>query len=324
MGIKNEKTNALSLEDVLLFLECGSSLGLKVGGIGNLDINHFRHIEILQLDDFPTDKDTWFFKDVSLSDVGNQLDVCWIQNGMNQVDEAIDANGMTPAEWMKSKTRWMLTRVRNVPISTARGRWKLTTGKLVEIARAWIDEKARWLAMREYVELRGGLWTLLPLCNQHMPISGDFYVIPTLGAKEAGYYYEESSHHTVQVALGMAFRRQYDWRVRFTCTGAFNLYLPVLPQNLKHVFASRDRNIDNGRRSALKHWVSRYWRSLPGEKGLALQEQVQVIEHLRGREHFTWQGLEALILPSEDSVKMARSIKVAMPTPRPKRLAAKP
>lgn len=305
---------SLTLEDLLLFLEFSEDAGIKCGGVTEVDLRHFRNVEITACEDFPIDElhpDLWIFSDVTLEDLGGQFDVCFLGRGIQ------DDHPDQLEKELRSPVRWQLTRVRTVPLKTARGRWQLVSGKLVEYAVCFLHENATWFAARIYYELRKNQWVKLPSCNLHMPngASESYF-----GGHQSLYEFHEDDHLRIQLAMGLSFTRQYYWRVRFQISDLFAVYLPVLPQGLKAIFADRDRNEVTGRKDALRHWVKRYWRALPGEKVLALQEQVRVIEHLRGKEKFNWQGLSGEILPSEDALRALRKSQAEMPSPRPRRI----
>lgn len=313
---------AVTLEDLLVFLECSKVAPEKVGGVRDVDLRYFRNMNACHLADFDVEDahpDLWIFSDVTWEDLQGQFDVCWVQSPQNE-DERDDDYKARP-KWLQSRPRWQINRIRSLPIKEARGRWKLVTGKIVEFGQCLLLENGTWLGLREHYELRKEQWITLPPCKAFQANSNpDFYYAPVLGAHDALYEYEEEKQLPVQLGLGYAFLIQYIWRVKFQISDLFSVFLPVLPQNLKSIFADRDRNEVTGRRDALKHFVQRYWRALPGEKAMALQEQVQVIEHLRGREKFDWQGFQGEILPSQDALRALRQAQDLMPTPRPRRL----
>jgi hypothetical protein len=313
---------AVALEDLLLFLECSKDAPVKARGVNDVDLRYFRNMNACHLAGYDVEDahpDMWIFSDVTWDDLQGQFDVCWVQTP-HRDDEADDGQESRP-KWLQSRARWQINRIRSFPIREARGRWKLVTGKIVEYGHCLLLENGTWLGLRQHYELRKGQWITLPPCKAFQANGNpDFVYAPVLGAHDALYEYEQERQLPIQLGLGYAFLIQYIWRVKFQISDLFSVYLPVLPQNLKSIFADRERSEATGRRAALKHFVQRYWRALPGEKALALQEQVQVIEHLRGREKFNWQGFQGEILPSQDALRALRRAQESMPKPRPRKL----
>src|SRR5262249_27689510 len=151
------------------------------------------------------------FSDVSWEDLNGQFDVCYLTHKCREDD---DDDGLPKPKWLESPSRWQLTRIRSLPLKTARGRWKLITGKLVEMAVCLLLENSTWFGVRKHFELRNKQWITLPPCKAFQANSNpDFHYAPNLGAHDSLYEFEQDEQLRIQLAMGFAFSRQYEWHV---------------------------------------------------------------------------------------------------------------
>jgi hypothetical protein len=99
-----------------------------------------------------------------------------------------------------------------------------------------------------------------------------------------------------QIYLGLWALRPRQWRVYFALDEHPGIELPTDPVGARAAFRLRDLPAGQGRRAALRHWVTEHWRQSRDD---AAEERL-VREHLRGERRFAWHGLHCEITPSLD------------------------
>lgn len=210
-----------------------------------------------------------FFGDAKPSDVG-AFDISWL----GSVDEMPASGGFS------------LQRHRRVPLKEVRGKFALQTGVVVESSTAVINPAATYESAKMLYEYRGGKW--ISVANHAGFRSGTFVA---------------EEHHAIQMAMGIAFTRQYEWRVSLGWVGCPTISFVTDPVGAREVFRLRDLPNGRSRRSALRHWVREHWRRARRDGA----EESKVRAHLRGATEFTWNGLACRIMPSADDLSKAGS-----------------
>ncbi|MBZ5619883.1 MAG: hypothetical protein LAQ69_14340 [Acidobacteriia bacterium] len=213
-----------------------------------------------------------FFADAKPSDVG-AFDICWLGG-------ARDDDGGN----MSADQAFTLQRHRRLPLKDVRGRFPMRTGVVVESSIAFIKANATYESARMLYEYRGGKWVA---------------VASHSGLRAPSFF--EQEHLAIQLAMGMAFSRQYEWRVSLGWAGCPTISFLTDPVGAREVFRLRDIPNGQSRRSALRHWVVEHWRKSRRDDA----EVAKVRTHLRGSTDFTWNGLACRILPSADDVRKA-------------------
>lgn len=205
-----------------------------------------------------------------------------------------------------------ISRVRVVPSERARRLYTLW-GKqprypLVKVEEIVANLKTGAATVREVNYYRhcregrqAGSWE--PLAAQavspHSGLSGALRISgrTTLSGGEM-HTHEQSG--CVGLAVAMEFCARTLWSVKVAaCGGRCRLRYFTDATGAAHFFRLRDLPADAARRPALLHWVRQHARR-------ALEpEPTTVVGHLRGRETFTWAGLQCEVLPPADRVPAA-------------------
>lgn len=96
-----------------------------------------------------------------------------------------------------------------------------------------------------------------------------------------------------QILLGAQFNLENQCYVYLKPDGAeIGFKYPITSlQQVKELFSLRDIPDGYKRRAALRHWVAKYARRKPAKP----DELVEVKEHLRGKQDFTWFGISGSI-----------------------------
>lgn len=192
-----------------------------------------------------------------------------------------------------------IVRVRRVGLDEVRG-YRITSPHITRLDVALIYHDGRLRTFRELLSWAGnGLW--LP--------------VPVAGWSNAA---DESSHteirQVVNMALGVAFTRRYDWRVTVGLNRPV-LSFPTDPAGVLAAFRARDKPEGKGRRDPLRHWVERHWRRNSSEgtetaEGTETEvSKTEVREHLRGGIKFNMGGYSWEITPSEFDLERASKAK---------------
>ena len=132
-------------------------------------------------------------------------------------------------------------------------------------------------------------------------------------ANHAGFdqgHFVEQEHFAIQLAMGIAFSREYEWRVSLGWTGHPSISFVTDPVGAREVFRLRDIANGQSRRSALRQWIGEHWRRTRRDD----REERRVRAHLRGATQFTWNGLECRIMPSADDLRKAATVQSASGT----------
>ena len=102
-------------------------------------------------------------------------------------------------------------------------------------------------------------------------------------------------------ALGLTFQHEYLWSAVFTMQNHAPFCIPTSARGALALFKLRDKPDAGGRRPALHHWVAEHYR-----KTRLAEEEVGVREHLRGKQTFTWSGINVELRPSPYDQERAR------------------
>lgn len=91
--------------------------------------------------------------------------------------------------------------------------------------------------------------------------------------------------------VGRALADRYEWTVTMRVDEGPRIAFPATPEGARQAFKLRDLAPGKNRRDALRHWVSKHWRSTNTSTH-------EVRKHLRGKVEFVWSGIECEIIPS--------------------------
>jgi hypothetical protein len=246
----------------------------------NIPLTHFDGAEATfaypeELGGMTSHGDRNFFCDVSPSDLtGCDWDISWLHKAKGHV---------IPSKENKTPV-YAVTRVRRVPLKEIRGFFPLKTGLVIEYAQAVIYNDGSYTPSREYLERRGGIWIVVGQPREVYPEPID-----------------EQGAVNIQLSLGFAFTRYYDWMVKIRAHPALpSIALATDPIGAREAFKMRDVPKGKSRREALKHWVSGHWRR---KRTADAEDQSWVDEFLRGASQFTWNGMDCTIVPAAYDLK---------------------
>jgi hypothetical protein len=85
--------------------------------------------------------------------------------------------------------------------------------------------------------------------------------------------------------MGCALRQRYEWSVSIGLPGSTSFRFATNATGIATLLKERDKG-EEGRRAALKAWVSDHWRQSRSDP----EEEIYVRKHLRGGETFMWRG----------------------------------
>lgn len=193
----------------------------------------------------------------------------------------------------------LFLRVRRLPLKSFRGSAKLEAAFEIAQCAPLDDDPVFAFGSRTYWGLCGGV--LRRIESPDNPFSTWFY-------KTAPEQATQIEYDLLKVARSIAFSQRYQWMVRFRNGTGYSLRLPVHPFAIPELFKLRDKHPTWDRRKALKHWVSRHWRTIKAEDNWEVLTYVR--DHLRGQREFEWFGLDGKILiPQAELELLARMTK---------------
>ena len=99
----------------------------------------------------------------------------------------------------------------------------------------------------------------------------------------------------IRAACGqtIALTLRYEWGAQFSIAGSPKVIVPTTPRGILELFNDRDKPEENGRRTALRHWVNQHIRR--ANTGSFRH----VRSHLRGEMSFKWRGYDVTVKPSQ-------------------------
>jgi hypothetical protein len=218
------------------------------------------------------DANSDIFMDAKPSDVGN-FDTCILAQLFEDDSREV--------RYSPEEGNFSLQRIRRVPLKDVRGLFSAKTGIIAEYTVGCVMADAKYHSARRYFEYRGGRW---------YQVANQAALTPTVVNKEHGH---------IQLAMGLAFTRQYQWTVSMGWEGCPSVMFPTDPVGAREAFRLRDIPNGKSRRAALRHWVSGHWRQSRTDPA----EESKVRAHLRGATEFNWNGLTCRIKPSAEDVK---------------------
>jgi hypothetical protein len=171
---------------------------------------------------------------------------------------------------------------------------KLYGKEYVEFGRAIVQNDGTYTAVRDYFTRIDEQWRVL-----YAPGSlGKVYSSPVIDLTPSKPSCEDLEDHTqngINMALSTALTFFYEWRVELGYEGYPTLGFVTDAIGAQEVFRLRDLPNGASRRAALRHWVLQHWRHRHDDP----EAHVKVRQHLRGTEHFHWNGLTCAIHVSQ-------------------------
>lgn len=259
------------VETIITFMECSHYRSIN-GKLARLKPRWFDGAEpmlegAMELTHGSYENDYIFFADALPRDLPGPLDVAFV--GRNEDDP--DGFGVS--------------RYRQPSLQETRGRLRRQMPFVVDVGMAVIDGDGTGITARSF--LGSG--------------DGRNFTNITSGQRDSGFKDEDMSRR-IQLAMAVAFTRQFFWSVKIGYAGGPMLRLPTDPVGAREVFRLRDIPEGRQRRTAIRHWVSEHWRKRRHDPA----EEVKVREHLRAATTFTWSGLRCEIRPSDDDLARDR------------------
>lgn len=98
---------------------------------------------------------------------------------------------------------------------------------------------------------------------------------------------------SIHMTLSCALTARYHWHVAFQSKSGVRLLVPTTPHGCLKMFKDR-KGPAEGRRKALKHWVTNHYRKTPADQN----DLRYVRDYLRGNTLFNWRGIECELLVS--------------------------
>ena len=204
--------------------------------------------------------------------VAPNLDICSINDGVD------DGGDVLP------DVRFTLTRARVVPPAKLRGRVLGTSNLNLELTSAFVMRDLRYVTTRSYVGKVGTAFKVLEYTDRRV----------SRLSRETCLSVEKSA--LMYVGIGVA--RRYTWSVRFGFPSTPSINLMTDAVGVLELLKLRDVK-QSRRRDAIVHWVAEHWR----RKRRDPEARIRVRPHLRGKTHFTWDGLICEVTPSAADVE---------------------
>jgi len=160
----------------------------------------------------------------------------------------------------------------------------------------------RWVGDKQiFGYIRGG-WTMIEKPTVRMTGNGSRY-------KEYSLFHGASQQDAerVQLALGISLLQDNNWFAYFGHDSSFRIGVPVAAGSIPTLFKERKKS--GNRRKTLRTWVREHSRIVPTQD-LEEHERVttQVRTHMRGAEHFSWNGLNVQLQPAHIETEADRQI----------------
>lgn len=254
--------------------------------------------------------DILFFANVTPRDIPSNFDV------------SICGNKLLPTP-DGDRSAYFLQRLRARPLRVARS-FHLVSPYVAEYSQCivWLDS-GTFTGQNWLVNWNGRKWTDI-----------------NRGALSSAIYRDEYSfwesldpeveEFNCRILSGVEFTRDLIWRVVIKAPTGVSVSLPTGYAGAMAAFRNRQPNEVTGRRDALRHWVKEHYRVRP-ETG---ERDIQVRQHLRGRQPFRWLGLdcELVVAPFDERFNArlaaekaeARRARGYEPIPRPTQVTPNP
>lgn len=198
---------------------------------------------------------------------------------ISMIVDATDHDGARAAD-----IRFSLSRTRVVPPSVLRGRIKGASDLNLELTSALVKRDLTYVTTRTYLAKMGSEFRALEYTDariSHLPLDA-----------------KRNVEACANMTVGIAVARYYTWGVRFGFPGSPSIHLMTDPTGACELLKLRD--VSKGkRRDALVHWVSEHWRKNRKNPDAL----IRVKPHLRGKTHFSWDGLLCQVLPSAADIE---------------------
>lgn len=186
-------------------------------------------------------------------------------------------------------------RIRVIPASSIRGRTTATDEAMVEFATGTIWPNGKFTSGPAYFagSRKGQVW--MNVTNyQGMGIR--------LGNNSG---WNGWAADLIRMAISMQLTFDYEWRVELGLATGVSISFVTTPTGAREVFRLRDVPPGRTRRAALHNWVSEHWRCKHNDEA----DRAYVRKHLRGRQAFTWNGLQCVISPSKFDVGLNQRLR---------------
>lgn len=128
---------------------------------------------------------------------------------------------------------------------------------------------------------------------------GKDWVCLTLGGNYASGATGDRFHHGMSLTIGGLLRHRYEWSAVFQFPSGIKLRFGCSASAALELFHDRDKP-ENGRRTALLHWVRKHWRKTSNPDVAR-----SVRKHLRGVTMFEWRGMSVSVIPAEYEIEKA-------------------
>jgi len=180
---------------------------------------------------------------------------------------------------------YIFWRCRDIGLKETRGKVINPMPVMVQIMNAWAHT-SRVYSTQYIVGLRrDGMW---------VPLSQGLLMKPS-----------NQLDGQVQMALGLQFLHESQWRVYFARNGAPGVTIPTDAVGVERLIGSRDLPEGRKKRQALRHWVDEHWRQ---NRSDPLVEH-KVRSHLRGAQDFIWNDLTCHVTPAYIDESLAAVLK---------------
>lgn len=113
----------------------------------------------------------------------------------------------------------------------------------------------------------------------------------------AGCSRSDPVSRAVPLVIGCALRQRYEWSAIFSFPYGLKLRYGCDARGALELFRDRDKP-EEGRRSALLHWVRKHWRKTSNP-----DDAKEIRKHLRGVTKISWRGMDVCIVPSEYEIE---------------------
>jgi hypothetical protein len=199
---------------------------------------------------------------------------------------------------------WLFKRVRTLDAKKWRGKLRVLTPRMCEIAETYIQPNAEAIgSVGAFGLVRGRVVDIL--AHNH-PLAGERVHIGAIynrGVRtDSGQF--DSELVDISIAQGLSLRREYLWSVLLGEEGIPRARFVTDPIGVREAFRLRDIPPGKQRRAALRHWVSQHWRK---RRDSGATDRAFVREYLRGATDFDWNGLKCTITPSREDQKKSTS-----------------
>jgi hypothetical protein len=115
----------------------------------------------------------------------------------------------------------------------------------------------------------------------------------------------QENFRIIRISFGFALTLRFEWSVLLGFGGP-RVRLLTSPAGARAVFRLRDIPPGRQRRTALRHWVSQYWR----QKRQGDNDPKLIAAYLRGETDFVWNGLRCKLEPSPFDIEQAKAKKL--------------